>query len=93
VTPIDPINGAPAWVRAAAVVGIPGLIAVFLVGVGATEIPRLSREIASSRQEVEVMQDLLREHIKQNDETLRLMRWICAGVAKTEPDRRQCFER
>lgn len=91
----DPgINGGiPIWARIVALIGIPGAIAIFLVGVGASEIPRLTREVAASRQEMETMQDLLRTHIQQNDETLRLMRWICAGVAKNEPDRRQCFEK
>lgn len=82
-----------AWAKAVTMVGIPGVIAIFLVYVNATEIPRLAALMEETRKQTEFNRELLREHVSQNDEMLRLMRWVCVGVLKDENDKRQCFEK
>jgi hypothetical protein len=82
-----------AWARAIAMVGIPGVIAIFLVYVGATEIPRIRMMVEENRKYTEFNRELLREHVAQNDELVRIVRWICVGVSKDDHDRRQCFQK
>lgn len=81
------------WARAIAVVGIPGAIAIFLVWIGANEIPKITARTEATYQQTLANRDLLRELNAKQDEQLRLMRWICAGVQQIQDDRRQCFEK
>jgi hypothetical protein len=81
------------WSRAIALVGIPGVIALFLVWLGGTELPKLIRQTEINYQEQIKTRELLREHIAQSEEELRLMRWICAGVQQNDEARRNCFEK
>lgn len=88
-----PVNGnlITSWAKAIATIGTTSVIALFLVYVSATEMPKLSAMVNDTRKQADANRDLLREHMAQNDELLRLMRWICVGVSKDDNDRRQCF--
>lgn len=93
--PMFPPNGG--LIRSAAVaikeVGISGVIAFLLVWVGSQEIPKLVRQSELTYQETLKNREIMREHMAQTDELLRLSRWICAGVSKNESDRENCFRK
>jgi hypothetical protein len=83
----------PWWVRAIAVIGIPGAIAVFLVYVGATEIPKIKTEIVATRVEVLNLQRLTNEHVEQNAAMYRMLQRICSNTAKNEDAKQRCFDK
>lgn len=87
------LSGLPVWVRAAAVLGVPSLIALFLVWVGARELPRMNQELIVQRQEVQKNREMYQEHLHQQEEIYRLMQRICSNTAKSELERQRCFDR
>jgi len=76
-----------------AVVGIPGGIALFLVWIGATYIPKIQTELASSRIEAEKNRLAVERQVNQNEESFRLLQRICAEIAKSDDGRARCFDR
>jgi len=89
----SPIGDLPWWVRAIAIIGIPGAIAVFLVYIGATEVPKIKSEIIATRTQVEENQRLLAAQAEQNAAIYRMLVRVCSNTSKTENDRQRCFER
>ena len=96
-------NGSPllkAWASAIGVVGIPGAIAVFLVYVGATEIPKLARGVEQSLVEARQTRELMEEQLEISKTLLQVTRWTCASaasLAKTpeaqQMTRDKCYDR
>ena len=82
----------PQWVKAIAVIGVPGAIALYLVWMGGQILPRVQQEIILNREESNKTQDMLREHLTQQSENYRLLMRICANTAKTPLERGQCFD-
>lgn len=83
----------PFWVRAIAVVGIPGSIAIFLVWVGAQELPRINQQTRSALEETIRNRDLLREHVAQSESMYRMLQRICSNTARNDSERQKCFDR
>ena len=81
-----------AWASAIGVIGIPGTIAVFLVYMGATEIPKLVRATDTAVIEIRANQRVLTEQTQQLDRLIRLAQRICSNVAKTDEQRERCFD-
>lgn len=83
----------PVWVRAVAVVGIPGAIAFFLVWIGANTIPKMQQEITILQQQHALMQQLESQRDQRAEDLYRLMQRICANTAKDNQERQRCFDR
>lgn len=81
-----------AWASAIGVIGIPGTIAVFLVYIGATEIPRMARAQETAVVEIRENQRILTEQKQRLDDLFRMAQRICSNVAKTEEQRERCFD-
>ena len=79
------------WAKAIAVVGVTGAIAVMLAYFLGSELPQMHRLQETTLQEVLNAKEMMREQKRGQEEQLRLMRWICAGVQKNDSDRRNCF--
>lgn len=71
-------------------VGIPGAIAIFLVYMGATEIPKIARGLERVIIEIHATQTLIREHIVKQTELERITRQACRNAARDENARRYC---
>lgn len=72
------LQGLPPWVRAAAVVGIPGVIAVYLVYMLATAIPtKLDAHIQETRTGTAVQ--------------IQLLSQICSNTAPSAEERAACW--
>lgn len=87
----------PVWVRAAAIVGIPGVIAFFLVWVGASDIPKISRTVEQNQIKIDyllkVIEERERTHNAHDEHLLRLMQQMCVHQAKqNQVEIRECFE-
>jgi len=83
----------PVWVRAAAVVGIPGAIAFFLVWIGANTIPKMQQELVILQQQHALMQQIEQQREQRAEDLYRLMQRICANTAKDSQERARCFDR
>ena len=81
-----------AWASAIGVIGIPGTIAIFLVYIGATEVPRLTRQTDVAIAEIRTNQKIMQEHTMQLDPLIRMSQRICSNVAKTDDQRERCFD-
>lgn len=95
---VDRRNGAdlwplPLWIRAVAVVGIPGAIAIFLTWVGANEVPRIKTQVQSTYDEVLRNREIIREHTEQSAAMYRMLQRICSNTAKSDDERQRCFDR
>ncbi len=94
---LGPKNGASnlvtVYARAIGFVGIPGAIAIILVWIMASEIPKITRQTETNHAAILINRENISRLAAQTEEQLRLMRWICAGVQKNDADRRNCFEK
>lgn len=83
----------PLWIRAVAVVGIPGAIAIFLTWVGANEVPRIKTQVQATYDEVLRNREIIREHTEQSAAMYRMLQRICSNTAKSDDERQRCFDR
>ena len=87
------LGGLPPWIRAVAIVGIPGAIAVFLVWMGAKEVPRISAQVVANSANIQAVKDQQAKQIDHDEEMYRMLQRICSNTAKTEDDRARCFDK
>jgi hypothetical protein len=91
------VQGLPVWARVLAVIGVPGLIAVFLVWQGAAELPRIARAQEGIQRQLDQLQiEVTRHHADTQDQLrleLRLLLRVCVNTAATETDRQKCFDK
>ena len=82
-----------AWAQAIGFVGIPGAIALFVVYIGATEIPKITRQ--QELHSVKLEQSLARGAylIELTTTILRTTQRACSNAAKDEPARQKCFDK
>lgn len=83
----------PLWAKVTFMLGPVTIIALGLVYMGARNIPDMRLELAGLRKDVQDAQLAivdLRNSVKTLDGTLK---YLCAGVAKTDDDRKGCFNR
>lgn len=91
--PPDPwLSGVPPWVRAIAVVGIPGTIAIFLVYLLATQLPKIEERQAAIEKQLDLERQTLDKEIARTDQVYRQLQRICSNTAKTDEDRQRCFD-
>lgn len=82
----------PPWVRAIAVVGIPGVIAIFLVWTVASDLPNISRNVEQVRVEVLANRELLKQQNVRTEAHFRLLQRICSNTARDAYERQRCFD-
>lgn len=87
------LGGLPPWARAAAIVGIPGTIAMFLVWMGASEVPRISARVEQNQATLVTMIEVQREQERRTEEIVRILQRLCSNTARTADDRQRCFDR
>lgn len=71
----DYLNGMPWWVKAIAIVGLPGLISLYLLG-AVPWVPNPLQAVSAD----------LRQHVVRDEERTRLLRLVCRGVWRGEPE-------
>ncbi len=83
--------GWPVWARIAAVLGVPSVIALFLVWVGSQSIPKMQSDIIALRFTVQTIQMSDEEKKVRDAEMRRLLQIICSSSLKTEQEKLTCF--
>jgi len=87
------LSGLPIWAKVAAIVGIPGVIAFYLVWMGGQTLPNILTEVIALKVQTVRSQEMYQEHMQQTAELSRLLQRICSRVSKTDAERQQCFDR
>jgi hypothetical protein len=95
--PRRPHNGSdwtsmPWWVRAIAVIGVPGVLTLYLVYSGVQEVPATRRASEQAVQEILRNREIMREHEIREQSNFRLLQRICINTAKTQDERNSCFD-
>jgi len=88
-----PFAGLPAWVKALAVVGIPGALCLYLVYVGSQSLPKLEAELIAMRLEAEKNRLVTQQQVTQSEQVYRILQRICSNLAKSDEERSRCFDR
>lgn len=93
-------GGIPAWAKAVAAVGIPGVIALALVWMIGKEIPNIIRMGQTNHALMQQIREaqaegarMLREQNAQSEALYRLQQRICANTAKNDAEQRACFDK
>jgi hypothetical protein len=92
-TSTDLASSMPWWVRAIAIIGIPGVLVIYLVYIGAQEVPAIRRSAERNGEEVLQNRELIRQHGLQLDSMYRMMQRLCSNTARSEEERGRCFDR
>lgn len=82
----------PMIARLVTIVGVPGLIALFLVYMGANMLPQIRQDVTLMRVEAGQHQGALLEAIENQRRILRMLQRVCALTAKTDQERTRCFD-
>lgn len=82
----------PWWVRAVAIIGIPGMLAIYLVYIGAQELPSIRRAAEQSEKEVLRNREVISSLATQVEALGRQVQRICYNTAKTDAERDRCFD-
>lgn len=77
--------------RAVTYLGVPAAIALWLVYVGAAELPRIRILSETNAQQLATLQQQQREHERTDQEIRRLLQRVCSNTARTADDRERCF--
>ncbi|HET9024819.1 MAG TPA: hypothetical protein VFN64_09620 [Burkholderiaceae bacterium] len=81
-----------AWSQAIGIVGIPGTIAIFLVYVGATQVPALVQNQQQLLVEVRQNRERIAELQQAVNTLTRVAQRACAAAARDEAARQRCYE-
>jgi hypothetical protein len=81
----------PVWVRAISVFGVTGAIALFLVYIGATQVPGIRTELTALREENRQTREVLQQQVNEIRALTRAIDRLCATVAKDDSARDRCF--
>lgn len=81
------------WANAIGIVGIPGAIAIFLVYIGATEVPKLVRAVEQAVAETRTTRELMQEQHELTQQLIRMVQRTCSNTAKDDNARQRCFDK
>lgn len=84
--------GVPSWVKAVAVVGIPGVIALFLVYQVASQLPKIEERQAAIEKSVDDEREAVKAQSTKMDQMFRTLQRICSNTARADEDRQRCFD-
>lgn len=87
-------GGSPAWLRAVYIVGVPSVIALFLVYFLTNSV---IAQLTAHSQATEGMRQLLQQHMAQQEliqqENKFYLRQLCLNTARSDEQRAACQER
>jgi len=88
-------NGGPSWstmIRAVGLIGVPSVIAMWLVYQGSLWSPKIYAETVEVHQTQAQERQLIDQQIAKEDQIYRLLQRICSNTARTPDDRQRCFD-
>ena len=85
--------GIPSWAKFISIIGPTSAIAIFLVWVGANEIPKIARQTQQNHDAIMRTQELVIQHQEQSAAMFRMLQRICSNTARNETERERCFDK
>jgi hypothetical protein len=89
-------GGMPSWanilLRTVGLVGVPSVIALFLVYQNSLWGPRLQALAEDTRTDIAQVRKMQDQQAIKNDQIYRLLQRICSNTAKTADERQRCFD-
>ncbi len=82
-----------AWAQVIGLVGIPGVIAFWLVWVGSTELPRIGRQQETLIVETKQLRERQEQTIELIGTLIRVTQRACSNAARDDNARQRCFDR
>lgn len=90
------LGALPLWVQAVSLVGFPAIVALFYMAKDMGLVTSLAEAQAKTLSELSYQhQSITQQHAEMLDHTkaiVRLERQICHNTAKTDTDRKACWE-
>lgn len=88
--------GLPTWLQLATQVifkfGVPSAIAVYLVYIGASNLPAIRMELTTQHLEVQQIKLTLVEVQMQSERIQLMLQFICSNTSQTDTEKRACFQ-
>lgn len=72
-------------------VGLPSLLVIYLVWMGANILPKLETDMLVMRDELSRTREMLQEHLRMNQQLLQTVEQLCANTAHDATERSGCF--
>lgn len=84
--------GLPIWAKVVSLVGIPGAVSMYLVWMGANQLPVIDQKATQVVVETFRNRELIQQHIEQSEAMYRMLQRICSNTARNEDERQKCFD-
>jgi hypothetical protein len=87
------LSGLPWLVKAIGFVGFPAAIAAYLIYIGAATLPALQANVQTLAADHKRTLELVSDHIRQQEDVLRMLQRVCSNTAKNDVEKQRCFDR
>lgn len=81
------------WAQAIGLIGIPGTIAIWLVYILSTELPKAVQELHLLQTETRMNREKIAEQIELTNTLIRIAQRTCSNSAKDDNARQKCFDK
>ena len=83
----------PWWVKAIGFIGFPAAIAAYLIWLGAASLPTMQASMLTLTADHKRTLELVSDHIRQQEDVLRMLQRVCSNTAKNDTEKQRCFDR
>jgi hypothetical protein len=87
------VAGLPWLVKAIGFVGFPAAIAAYLIYIGAASLPTIQASMQTLAADHKRTLELVSDHIRQQEDVLRMLQRVCSNTAKNDVEKQRCFDR
>lgn len=87
------LAGLPWLVKAVGFVGFPAAVAAYLIWIGAASLPTIQASMQSLTADHRRTLELVSEHMRQQEDVLRMLQRVCSNTAKNDVEKQRCFDR
>jgi hypothetical protein len=91
--PDGTLAGLPWLVKAIGFVGFPAAIAAYLIWIGAASLPTIQASMTTLTADHKRTLELISDHIRQQEDVLRMLQRVCSNTAKNDVEKQRCFDR
>ncbi len=90
---VGSVAGLPWLVKAIGFVGFPAAIAAYLIYIGAASLPAIQANMQTLAADHKRTLELVSDHIRQQEDVLRMLQRVCSNTAKNDVEKQRCFDR
>lgn len=87
------LEGLPWLVKAVGFVGFPAAVAAYLIWIGSASLPSIQASVQVLTADNKRIIELVSDHVRQQEEVLRMLQRVCSNTAKNDVEKQRCFDR